>query len=118
MTRNDILEEAAQECDKLNKPGRYWPERLAKNIRALKVKVPMESNKQNANEIESINTAKLVRDIRRFHFQHNPANTGLAAGFDHILETLGCDCQNPAQCWEPCGELGQSEEHARKVENE
>jgi hypothetical protein len=22
-----------------------------------------------------------------------------------------CECQNPAQCWEQCGELGQSEHH-------
>jgi hypothetical protein len=23
-----------------------------------------------------------------------------------------CDCEDPSQCWEPCGELGNSEEHA------
>lgn len=26
-------------------------------------------------------------------------------------------CQNRAQCWEPCGELGKSEEHARVVKH-
>lgn len=25
-------------------------------------------------------------------------------------------CTNPEQCWEPCGELGKSEEHARVAE--
>ena len=25
----------------------------------------------------------------------------------------GCDCDNPAQCWEPCGTLGHHEEHAK-----
>ena len=27
----------------------------------------------------------------------------------------GCDCANPSQCWEPCGTLGHSEQHARVV---
>jgi len=30
----------------------------------------------------------------------------------------GCDCTNPLQCWEPCGTLGHSEEHARVVKDE
>ena len=25
----------------------------------------------------------------------------------------GCDCADPSQCWEPCGELGKSMKHAR-----
>lgn len=24
-----------------------------------------------------------------------------------------CVCEDPAQCWEPCGTLGHSEDHAR-----
>jgi len=24
-----------------------------------------------------------------------------------------CDCKDKTQCWEPCGELGHSEEHVR-----
>ena len=31
----------------------------------------------------------------------------------HVVKELGCDCDNPRQCWEPCGELGHSEEHVR-----
>jgi hypothetical protein len=30
-----------------------------------------------------------VRLARRFHFAHNPANTGLAASFNGILDALG-----------------------------
>lgn len=26
-------------------------------------------------------------------------------------------CNNPSQCWEPCGDLGKSEEHARLSES-
>ncbi len=26
--------------------------------------------------------------------------------------TQDCDCKDKSQCWEPCGELGHSEEHA------
>lgn len=29
-----------------------------------------------------------VESVRRFHFAHNPANTGLAAGFNAILSVL------------------------------
>ena len=26
-----------------------------------------------------------------------------------------CDCKDRAQCWEPCGDLGKSEAHAKVV---
>jgi hypothetical protein len=29
-----------------------------------------------------------------------------------------CDCETPSQCWEPCGELGNSEEHAQVYQQE
>ena len=42
---------------------------------------------------------------------------------DEVEETMkrlrsqipGCDCDNPAQCWEPCGTLGHSEKHMKVV---
>lgn len=35
------------------------------------------------------------------------------------LQAAGIDCcGNPAQCWEPCGDLGKSEEHAKVVDIE
>jgi hypothetical protein len=46
-----------------------------------------------ADEIERLrNQLAAVRDevknVRRFHFQHNPANTGLAIGFNSILAKI------------------------------
>lgn len=29
-----------------------------------------------------------------------------------------CDCKDPSQCWEPCGELGNDEEFASVVDYE
>lgn len=29
----------------------------------------------------------------------------------------GCDCDNPAQCWESCGTLGHSEEHMKVIKD-
>jgi hypothetical protein len=29
-----------------------------------------------------------------------------------------CDCKDPSQCWEPCGELGHSAEHAKVHQQE
>jgi hypothetical protein len=60
--------------------------------------------------------------------QEPPELTGLARGFEAMKRAAagvepcprGEDrpeptCTNRHQCWEPCGELGKSEEHARAV---
>jgi hypothetical protein len=50
--------------------------------------------------------------------RHEPIGTNLFTATQtmemlrHVLNN-GCDCPNPHQCWEPCGELGHSAEHAR-----
>jgi hypothetical protein len=31
-------------------------------------------------------------------------------------KVVGCDCSDKSQCWEPCGDLGNSEEHAVPVD--
>lgn len=32
---------------------------------------------------------------------------------DYWQKRFGCDCKDKTQCWEQCGDLGKSEEHAR-----
>ncbi len=41
----------------------------------------------------------------------------LARWLNHNLPPR-CQCKDPRQCWEPCGELGNSEEHCRRVSEE
>lgn len=46
-----------------------------------------------------------------------------AEEFQETLKRLrsqipGCDCDNPAQCWEPCGTLGHSERHIQVVRDD
>ena len=43
--------------------------------------------------------------------QHPSPETALADRLRKLIP--GCDCANPSQCWEPCGELGHSEQHVR-----
>ena len=37
---------------------------------------------------------------------------------EEALKQQQCDCKDPSQCWEPCGQLGKSEEHAKVYEQE
>ena len=30
----------------------------------------------------------------------------------------GCDCENPAQCWESCGTLGHSTQHVEVIKDD
>lgn len=39
-------------------------------------------------------------------------NKPTAAQLDAKRRASDCDCDDPSQCWEQCGELGHSEEHA------
>jgi GT2 family glycosyltransferase len=36
-----------------------------------------------------------VEAVRRFHFAHNPPNTGLAAGFNSILDVIDSKSASP-----------------------
>jgi len=37
---------------------------------------------------------------------------------EEALKQEQCDCKDPSQCWEPCGELGNSEKHAKVYQQE
>ena len=45
-------------------------------------------------------------------------NKAIKALEEALAKQEQCDCKDPSQCWEPCGQLGKSEEHAKVYEQE
>lgn len=56
--------------------------------------------------------------IRRWNARTAPEAAEMAETLKRLRSQIpGCDCDNPAQCWESCGTLGHSEEHMKVIKD-
>lgn len=65
----------------------------------------------------------IVKRLRAWQGGKWPRDDSIDDCMDEAADTIerlrklvpGCDCNDPGQCWEPCGTLGHSAKHARVV---
>lgn len=59
-----------------------------------------------------------LEEIVRLQASVRPEAAEMAETLKRLRSQIpGCDCDNPAQCWESCGTLGHSEEHMKVIKD-